>query len=54
MLPAVSSFGKSRGYKELVPYLLLKVHLLAGDLGSSFLQEDLEVRHNLATEVLWD
>lgn len=54
MLPAVTSFGESKGHKELVPYLLLKVHLLAADLGSSFLQEDLEFRHNLASEVLWD
>lgn len=43
MLLAVTSFGKSRGHKELVPYL-----------GSSFLQENLEVRHNLPPEVLWD
>lgn len=52
MFPALTSFGKSRGNKESVPYLLLKVQLIAADLGSSFLQEDLEVRHNLASEVL--
>lgn len=35
MLTAVTDFGRCRGHKELVPYQLLKIHLLAADPGRS-------------------